>query len=491
MHRVHNVLRLTTLGAMVLLIDLVGCSSSHPAGPAVAQSAAPQPPVAVAPVRYDYLGLVRSHAVSDMVLLQGEECVDGKPCVESIDADGDSVTIDSLDGKVVEVHTVSRAEKTISVKVRRAVIGPIESMDLAHARMTVLGQEVYFYGLGGEAFQPAFGIGDVVEVNGFVAGDGRILATRVDPLPAGQARFLVRGILASGSDGRLQIGSLALDLGAASVDGFPASSPLAGDAVVVVGRLSSDGSLAVDTARFDASRWVLGPVTDGDFVFVQGVVTAMRSVLDFDLGGQRVFDNYDYYVGAPVGSQLTITKEGDAVGVYSGLDVAGDVHLIGRADRIDSVEHRLDVLGFDVQALPLRYASSDDYKNADGRAISLADIAPSDFVEVSGRTVGSTILALSLRVVTAERAASSGNIVSDLFHAEFPNLRFLNQLVTLDAATSVEICDGPGDYYCPAASQSVIFDLASRSPTLSVYLQPSGPAAAAPLRASRILVDRL
>ncbi|MGX5774023.1 DUF5666 domain-containing protein [Methylorubrum zatmanii] len=156
------------------------------------------------------------------------------------------VTIDGAPARVADlkighvVRVVARGPEdglsTRAIAVTSEVVGPIEAV--AKGRLTVLGQSVSTAGL---KTTRRFAVGERVAVSGLRRGDGTIVASLIEPRPAGADR--VTGPVRRGQDGSLRIGSLRL---------VGLEPKLAGQRALVEGEAGLSG-LTVTSAR-DVSR---------------------------------------------------------------------------------------------------------------------------------------------------------------------------------------------------------------------------------------------
>ncbi|HTI02221.1 MAG TPA: DUF5666 domain-containing protein [Acidisoma sp.] len=112
---------------------------------------------------------------------------------------------------------------TGAIAVRHEVVGPIDSLG-SDGRLTVAGQPVRV--VAGDWRAAKLALGAWISVSGLHAPNGVILASRIDPAPAGGV--LLRGRL-SGGPGNWHMGDLAIDL--------PGDPVAATGAIVVRGRL--------------------------------------------------------------------------------------------------------------------------------------------------------------------------------------------------------------------------------------------------------------
>lgn len=137
-----------------------------------------------------------------------------------VDIDGASGSANALRvGQVVAIEAEGppSALKARNVAVRYQVSGPVDALTESGQMLHVAGQSVAIDSrlAGNASLQP----GAWVAVSGLRRPDGTIVATRIDPRPAG--RVSVRGLLVRGPDGRLGIGGLHLAPapGLAALDG--------------------------------------------------------------------------------------------------------------------------------------------------------------------------------------------------------------------------------------------------------------------------------
>jgi len=490
-----------TTGVLLLAIQLGGCSSKNDGPPAssssattpavpprVAQPIPPPPPSEPRSGEYNYVGVVQSFWLGDVGLRPPSNChapdASSALCVDAVLADGEAQDLNSIDRKVIELRaTVAKGVNTATVEVLRAVVGPVEAIDADHARITVMGQDVFLWGVQGRVDALALIVGAVAEVNGYVGAGGQIFATRIDRAPAG-APFLVRGILTAGPHGILRVGALEVDLASANLVGFPASTPLPQDPVVLIAATAPrQGILAVDKARFERAVWDATSMYQGHRLLLQGVVTAVRSPFDFDVGGRKVIVEsctcYQFTALPPaVGTPLdlrTSDYSGGSTLISTNIGPWSTVQMRGQIEQVDPAQRRLRLLGFDVQGFPVTYVGARDSENIAGDQLSFAYLDVGDVVKVTAQTFGSMLVASSI-----VRNEGHARIVTDLFKQEFPNLRLLNQLVATDQQTSVQCAQ------CADSGQSAAFPKDQYfPPLLTIDLDSEHP----PLRAASIIVD--
>lgn len=211
-----------------------------------------------------------------------------------LDADGTPLNIDlapgmtaRIDAEALHVGVALTTAQAVTVRVGEQVLGPVDSVDLAHTRLLVLGQRIdvttataFAAALPGGLAQVQPGM--LLRVWGLLdISAQRVVATRVDVADA-PAAFVVRGMLTA----------LNAAGGLAAIGGLNIVAPSGGlDASLAVGQ--------VVRARLQAppgQRPALlvsmraDPVTlpNGDAVEIEGRITRLGSAGDFDVDGVQV-----------------------------------------------------------------------------------------------------------------------------------------------------------------------------------------------------------
>lgn len=165
------------------------------------------------------------------------------------------------------------------------VIGPVENLDVANSRLTVMGQTV----ISGSDTQFGAGIdpatfsgltaGDTIQVSGYSDAAGAIRATRIE-VDITTAELQLIGEVGSLDLANLlfTINGLTVDYGAAIFIDLPGGAPANGMMVRVIGTMS--GSL------FNVERLITAPALLGGIgqrVQTAGVITRFNSPADFDI----------------------------------------------------------------------------------------------------------------------------------------------------------------------------------------------------------------
>jgi hypothetical protein len=201
-----------------------------------------------------------------------------------LDDDGLPGDADALRlGMTVEVEggaVAGAAATASSVRIARAVVGPVAATDVGARSLSVLGQTVQVN--GSTVFDPglrgglaALRDGDVVAVSALADAGGHLLATRIAPAAAGEP-WRLRGSVA-GLDSaakRFRIGAATLDyagaaqLPAALADGQLVNLKLSGGTaagVLAVAAFGPVSAVPTDAADAQLEGLVAGPASSGRF----------------------------------------------------------------------------------------------------------------------------------------------------------------------------------------------------------------------------------
>lgn len=165
------------------------------------------------------------------------------------------------------------------------VIGPVENLDVANSRLTVMGQSVMIgsdtqFGAGIDpATFSGLTVGDLIHVSGYSDAAGAIRATRIE-VDVTNAELQLIGEVGSLDLANLlfTINGLTVDYGAAILIDLPGGTPANGMMVKVIGTMS--GSL------FNVERLITAPALLGGIgqrVQTAGVITRFNSPADFDI----------------------------------------------------------------------------------------------------------------------------------------------------------------------------------------------------------------
>ena len=189
-------------------------------------------------------------------------------------------------GPIGDDGSGGRAATAMRVRVASELLGPVTAIDLANARITVLGQPVRLTPAtvldGLPAGSASVQIGQVVEVHGFALPDDGYVATRIERRNGATASYRVRGLVRdlNAAAKTLRIGLQGFDLAAT---GVPAG--LANGQFV---------RLSLQTALVNG-RWPVTAITvetrsagDRDDAEVEGLITAFTSAAQFSVNGVRV-----------------------------------------------------------------------------------------------------------------------------------------------------------------------------------------------------------
>ncbi len=174
------------------------------------------------------------------------------------------------------------------------VQGPISSIQSTGPGvgvLTVLGQQVTVdlstvidASLGGFDM---LSIGDRLEISGYAGAPGEVLATRIDPAPAGP--FELTGELRFVNNNVLLIGNQIVFIGIADLTDFGEDGPQVGDWAEVQGVLRGNFIVALTVER--QTRGLTGEAMQE--IELEGFITAVDSPSSFEVDGTPVVTNVD------------------------------------------------------------------------------------------------------------------------------------------------------------------------------------------------------
>lgn len=345
-----------------------------------------------------------------------------------------------------------------TIEVHHLVIGPVDSIDIDHARLAVMGQQVSVTGdtliddesvSNGElaAIQP----GDTVAVSGFLTASGEMVATRISRR-ASQGAVLLRGVVAASDPAanRFRIGGLDVTYGQADIDlqDFPSGAPRAGDKVMLRSRAAPvDDTLDADSVAFVPRT--LGIAEDAE-VELTGAIS-FDSGADLDVDGVPV-DLYctDIHCGDPPLLHANVLVEvigkfdaaqGNIRARWLGRTSDGPIELTASVDAIDLGTRSLTALGFQVQS----FASTQISNELDGGTspMSLEHLQVGDVVAAQGTYGGvpGLLIASSIRRVPDQ----DPRMWTWSFQRADPTIIALGRSILTNGSTMVERCETPID----------------------------------------------
>jgi hypothetical protein len=338
------------------------------------------------------------------------------------------------------------------------LVGPLDSVDPATARLVVMGQRVVVTGhtsIGSSSVQDgalaALLPGSHVAVSGYVTATGEVLATRLDTVADGDV--LLRGLIrsADAAVGRLRIGGVDVDYRQATWDSrdFPEGVPMVGDEVIVRAAAGPTGGVLAADSMECVPRWF--GATAGTRVELSGVITRRASTQEFDVAGRTVQLACYLYACEDTAEHLLENAEAWFSGrMTDGGAMVGDmvaedywsraVSLTGRVSAIDPATGALTLLGLRIQPSELTHRIDE---SGVAPAMSANDMRIGDTVDASGTYggVSGLLLASSIRRVSARGPGIRGW----QFVRDEPEIVMLGQSILTDASTAVDVCGAPSD----------------------------------------------
>ena len=378
----------------------------------------------------------------------------------TVTLEGRAGTVGQLEvGEVVHLEAEVDAQGNAHAKAidqERLAQGVVQAVDLAAGTLTVAGQLIRVDNEtmlddsipGGSL--AGIAVGDRIEVHGFASASGEARATRIETADAGDAEVELTGPV-SALDAvaqRFTIGTQVVDYRTATLEGFPASGPAAGDIVEVKGTtMLEDGALkAVKVQKEDGGL----DGRSGDEGELEGLVTRFVSATDFDVAGQKVTTTGSTsFVGgtaADLELDVKVAVEGtlDANGVLVAAKVvlrrASPVMVAASVDAVDATGGTLRVLGV---TFVVNADTRTEDQETDDQFFDLSDVRVGDWLELSGYPdpAGTgTVIATRLERDDPE---SEGELRGPADELAAPAFKIIG--VSIETTPSTEFEDGEAD----------------------------------------------
>ncbi len=322
------------------------------------------------------------------------------------------------------------AEVEYDARVLGPVAGPIVTgVDGIERRFSVLGRSVlvdrWATVFDGTDFS-TLATGDLVEISGFVDADGLLRATRVAGRPAfvpDVTQVSVDGVV-TGWDPiqkTFSIGGLTIDASQADLSSLPAPGIVDGSWVSVSGTLASSSARRISANLVRPVALRLGH--DGDEVLLEGIVTAYRSLGDFEVDGQPVDAS-----GAELSPPAVVLAPNTHLSIEgkwaNGRIVATHVKVrkidvsifapVAAVDPRNRLVHLAPRAGQPPIPIQLTAASQLTDEVAGVRPFTIADIAVGDFLLVQGIDTGAGV---PLMAVQLDRVAPKDVLVEGIVDA--------------------------------------------------------------------------
>jgi hypothetical protein len=447
------------VGVMILALSMsAACSSGSGNGGGSSNDAVAPPPRPVVTTFVPFVALQPIRAGEFRYSDEARVTVDGRPAALEDLHDGEVAMI-----RGTRLYSDSRLDGVgiESIDVHHLVIGPVESVEVDRARLSVMGQDVSVTGdtivddalvshggLG--ALQP----GDTVAVSGFFAASGQIIATRISRRAADSAVLLRGTIYASNpatSTFRFRASGFDVYYGQADIDlrDFPSGVPQDGDMVLLRSRSAPDHREMLDADSVAFVPHKIQAAVDTE-VELMGAITWYESSEIFDVAGLRVHANCAPSACGPnwqlarENALVTVVGKADAYGAvqarYAWLADDGPFDLTAPVEAIDPEAQAFTLLGFQVQSSVFtRFAAA---QVGGPSAASVEDLRVGDIVTASGTYGGVPGLLVASRINRIP-ARDPYILVRGQFERANPAIIVLGRSILTESSTTVDQCGSP------------------------------------------------
>jgi len=354
-------------------------------------------------------------------------CIDHDPCGRENRLKIGMVVV--VNGTRTAEYTSNQTLTHIADKItyEETVEGAVQSVGTDGRSLVVLGQTVSvnqkteidpsLQGASPHALNPTTVSGTLVEISGFVTGDGTILATLIQP-HTGTPNFEIEGVIKNHdlAAKNFAIGALVVDYSRPTTDislmPSPTSQNWDGLVVFVLGDQWSRGGPGPYGARMSATSVkpkALG-VTDIQDTDIEDFVTRVDGPGDFFLNNVHVRTNFDTTFEGGTLSDIVAGAHLEVHGSLVGgivnattVEFAGETELEANVATINSSDNTLTLTG--LAGLVIQFDSKTAL-HGQGNPRLLADLRSGDHLQIHGQLRGgNTILAKEV-----ERSDPKSNI---------------------------------------------------------------------------------
>ncbi len=354
-------------------------------------------------------------------------CIDHDPCSRENRLKIGMVVV--VNGTRTVEYTANQTLTHLADKItyEETVEGEVQSVGTDGLSLVVLGQVVSvnqkteidpsLQGASLHALNPATVSGTLVEISGFVTGDGTILATLIQP-HTGTPQFEIEGVIKNHdlTAKTFAIGSLVVDYSTPTTDislmPSPTSQNWDGLVVFVLGDRWSQGGPGPYGARMSATSVKLKAlgVTDIQDTDIEDFVTRVDGPGDFFLNNVHVRTNFDTTFEGGTLSDIVIGSHLEIYGPLIGgivtatkVEFEGETELEANVATINSSDNTLTLTG--LAGLVIQFDSKTAL-HGQGNPRLLTDLRSGDHLQIHGRPRGgNTILATEV-----ERSDPKSNV---------------------------------------------------------------------------------
>ena len=304
-----------------------------------------------------------------------------------------------------------------SVTQEDVVEGAIQTIPSTNDRLSVVGQTVLID--NGTLFDNSIvppnisglGVGNLVEVNGFVTGKGVIRATLIEKKTP-PVICQVKGLVGNHNAGAqtFTIGALTVNYAGAVISDMPSPAGNAwNDLLVDVHGSPCDAlTTTMNASKVEPGRIGVANADDSD---VEGAITLFNSSTSFTVNGVPVVTNSTTIFEGGVAGDLALGVEVEVEGVLSSgvltakkVSFRDDAEIEGDAATVTSGGSTPNLTVTSLPGLTVTVNSQTVFK---GGITSLADLVPGNHFQARGRPIGAnTVVAAEL-----EKLSSSPQVI--------------------------------------------------------------------------------
>lgn len=355
---------------------------------------------------------------------------------------------------VGDINEDGRTGRARQLRVDDLLRGTVASVDrsagvfsLLSQRVVIVPDTVFGAGLSPRDIE-GIDQGARLTVRGFVAADGRVVASRIEPasLPGERVTGFVAAVDVASF--RLDLNGLMVDFGAAQLEGFPDGAPYPGAFVAIDGNVAGNMLVATRLSflsrRSDEVCEGLEAACSGE---LEGYVSRFNSTSDFDVDGfPAAVHGETAYVGGTLAdlapdAKLRVRGDFDEAGRLRATEVVFDDDLrpIGVEAPIQSIDQAQGLVR--LLGIPVRIDGRTRFEESARRNPSLADLRVGDYLELVGRELAddpARVLATRIEREDPDEEVELRGFVEAI---DAPEFTVLGVTVRTTASTEFEIGD--------------------------------------------------